>query len=152
MKNRIIYLVIILILLSIGILTFKINYQKEETIKELPINNDIKMTIKEDTLTKTSATVIIKDPTNSNYGYSKGYYLKKKINNEYQVLSSNDTYSNMMLYYIDETGYLEFSYNWSDTYGILTNGEYRLYMLATKDNENYNFYVDFIIDDNTKER
>ena len=119
----------------------------------IPNNNDrsvknVKMEIKEGTLNKNGASIIIKD-TNL-YPFSYGYWFKieKKVNNNWQEPKIiNHEYSFPALgFNINNTGKFETNVKWTDLYGALDKGTYRLIkkVYDNEENEIY-FSVEFNI-------
>lgn len=134
---------------------------KKESVNKKDIsgqneNSDIKineiegisMTIKDGTLTRTCATIIITDLSNKNNTYGIAYRIDKKENGKWESLKTidgkkwNEVNWNLKGYEIDENNQLEFEYNWEDLYGRLENGKYRL----VKSIDNQFFSVEFIIE------
>lgn len=95
---------------------------------ELNEADGVSMTIEKDTLTRTSATVIISDYGKETNVYGEFYRIDKKENGEWkEVKKAHDDYGfNDMAYFVDEDGKLEFKCDWKYLYGKLENGEYRL--------------------------
>lgn len=150
---------ILLILIS-EILLFTITgCNTTTTVKndaELNQINGVTMTIKENTLTRSGATVVINDTNRTRtYSYGEAYRIDKKENGQWEELKPiHDDYGfNEMAYYTDDDGKLEFNYNWEYIYGQLENGEYRLaksaYLVSntpvTEDDKLY-FSVEFNIE------
>lgn len=90
--------------------------------------NEIIMTIKEGTLTKTKATIIIKDTKKEKNSYGMDFRIEKKENGLWRILEPNkDNYGfHSMAYYVDENNELELVQNWEYIYGELEQGHYRL--------------------------
>ena len=89
----------------------------------------VSMTIKKDTLTRTSATVVITDTNGKEVNiYGEYFRIDKKENEEWKEVEKvhGDMYFNAMAYYVDDNGNLEFEINWEYAYGSLENGEYRI--------------------------
>lgn len=143
--------------------------KKEETTKENPENkvnymvkepaelneiDGVLMRIKKDTLTRTSATIVIYDYTNDDNIYGDSYHIDKKENGEWISLKTLDGKEwtevpwNSMAYYVDEHDRLEMDIGWENTYGALPNGEYRIVKSTSKQGEikNHNFSVQFVIE------
>lgn len=95
---------------------------------ELNEIDGVSMTIEKDTLTRTSATIIISDYEKETNVYGEFYRIDKKENGEWkEVKKAHDNYDfNDMAYYVDEDGKLEFKCNWEYIYGKLEKGKYRL--------------------------
>lgn len=117
-----------------------LNNNDVQDLKERSIKN-VKMEIKEGTLNKNGASIIIKD-TNL-YPFSYGYWFKieKKVNNNWQELKIiNHEYSFPALgFNINKTGKFETNVKWTDLYGALDKGTYRL-IKSVDDNEGKEIY------------
>lgn len=102
---------------------------------ELNEAEGVSMTIKKDTLTRTSATIIISDNGKETNIYGENYRIDKKENGEWKELEKvNPNYKfNSKAYFVDKDGKLEFKCNWENYYGKLEEGEYRL-VKSTKPN------------------
>ena len=110
------------------------NNNDVQGLKERSIKN-VKMEIKEGTLNKDGASIIIKD-TNL-YPFSYGYWFKieKKVNNNWQEPKIINKYS----FNINNTGKFETNVKWTDLYGALDKGTYRL-IKSVDDNEGKKIY------------
>ena len=135
-----------------------INHYLKSTKFTCPIDNEniinnkievtnidgISMEIKEGTLTKTSATIIITDNTGKGNTYGSSYHLDKINNNRWQTLDviyeGNYGFTSIG-YLVDENNQLEFNHNWKNLYGELETGTYRL----VKEVNNKYFAVEFTI-------
>ena len=87
----------------------------------------IVMTIKEGTLTKTGATVLIKDSNEEPYSYGEWYRIDKKENGKWEELETIDgkTVPEIALPML-EYGDIERTIDWTNIYGELESGEYRI--------------------------
>jgi hypothetical protein len=106
----------------------------------------VSMTIKEGTLTKTGATVIIKDENENPYNYEAWYRIDKNENGEWKEL---DAFAEVCWiktdYQVKEDGTLELEEIWKNIYGELEKGQYRLVKSVYEDDYKY-FYAEFNID------
>ena len=109
--------------------------------EEMYDKNDITITIKNGSLTKTGATIIITDISGQKNTYSDWFRIEKN-NNGWKKLEGNDSWFNLNSYYIDENNQIIFEHNWKDIYGELDDGKYRL----VKKVDNKYISVDFTID------
>lgn len=133
------------------------NITNTNNLKSTDINNVI-MTIKEGTLTKTSATVIITDTNETPYSaYGVDYIIEKKKNNSWVELKplssfSEDSSYNENAVIMGENKVLEMSLDWSKRYGTLDNGKYRIVKNQQRTEEKTKkiiydyFYVEFDIE------
>ena len=99
-------------------------------IKEITDLNEVdgvSMTIKKGTLTKTGATVIIIDTNENKYDYGTSFRVDIKKNGSWEEVEKiGDAYFNMMAYSVDKNNKLELKQDWSNVYGELIKGEYRI--------------------------
>ncbi len=95
---------------------------------ELNEVENVSMVIKEGTLTKTSATVVITDLSGKRYIYGSWFRIDKKENGVWkEAEKTGKPYAfTDMAYGIDKANHLEFNCNWSYMYKSLEKGEYRL--------------------------
>lgn len=159
------------ILITMIILTISVSFvgcSKEEPSKEQAEDNEnytvkekaelneidgVLMRIKKDTLTRTSATIVIYDYTNDDNIYGQAYRIDKKENGKWISLKTLDgkewteVYWNLIGYHVDEHDRLELNINWENLYGALPNGEYRIVKETSKRGEmkDYEFSVEFIL-------
>lgn len=160
MKKRNIIITAILILILIGIIIIvkyneSQNRMQNENIDTSNYSNDnktedktiekVSIEIKEGTLTKTSATIIITDKNKEPYSYGEWFRIDKKENDKWkEVKIINDNYLfDMISWGVGENGTIERKIDWSELYGELENGEYRL-VKKTSENSKY-FSVEFNI-------
>lgn len=158
MKKVIILLCIILaiIIIIVGILYFKnnglsflnSNIKNDVNIEEngdVENASDISMVIKDGTLTPSGATVVL---TNS-YGYDRWFRIDKEENGEWKEAETiNDNYSFTAEGYLTNgNSEVEIPIDWTDLYGTLENGKYRIVKRAFN-NLNREEYVslEFTID------
>ena len=105
----------------------------------------ITMTIKEGTLTNTSATIIITDTTNNENVYGSYYRIDKYEFDKWNELDIiyEDNYAWISIgYLVDKDNKLEMDMNWLELYGELDKGTYRI----VKEVNNKYFSVEFQID------
>lgn len=172
MKKFVILFCIILLFIILGGIFLMTNIKNDNSISEnlntsnlhLTNNNNedgniekkqeksiekVKMSIKEGTLTPSSATIVIIDDNDTPYVYSKWFRIDQKTNGQWkEVRTSNDDYNfTAIAYNVDKTGKLEDVVDWGDLYGVLEKGEYRLVknVYGNDGNEIY-FSTDFLID------
>lgn len=121
--------------------------KKEAELNEL---EGVSMTIKDNTLTRIGATIVITDTSEKNNIYGEEYRIDKKENgmwNELDVVVKGNYGFNSIGYYVNENNQLEMNINWQWLYGKLNNGEYRLVKSTSvplEDTRHY-FSVEFII-------
>lgn len=97
-------------------------------VQDRDLNEIVDMSIKEGTLTKTGATIIITDHNPNQIIYGTSFYIEKYVNNNWEKIALiNDNYAfNYMAYFVDEKGILELEQNWEYMYGELDKGIYRI--------------------------
>ncbi len=89
--------------------------------------NGVSMQIKEGTLTKTGATVIITDTSNRKNIYGESYQLEKEENGIWVALTPiNEMFFTDIGYTINKNHTLELIVNWEYHYGVLESGTYRI--------------------------
>lgn len=97
-------------------------------VKDRELDELVNISIKEGTLTKTGATIIITDNNPNKIIYGTSFYIEKYENSDWhEVMPINNNYGfNDMAYYVDENGKLELEQNWEYIYGKLNKGIYRI--------------------------
>lgn len=120
-----------------------------DKVYELNNAKGVSMTIKEGTLTKTGATIIIKDISNKNNTFGEEYRIDKYENNEWKeldVVVKGNYGWNDIGYHVGKNNKLELTIDWEWLYGKLESGKYRLVKnsLDTK-NKKHTFSVEFEI-------
>lgn len=149
-KNLIILLISILGVIGIIALS-TIAANKPKTYMDQLEN--VSMKIKEGTLTKTGATVIITDTSNADHTYGLEYRIDKMENNEWIPLKMKpEKYGWKLIgYHVDENNQLEMEHDWDFLYGELEEGHYRLVknMSLPENGEmvTHEFSAEFTIDD-----
>lgn len=151
-KKFIICAIIILLIIIICFIISNVNSEMEFVDEEILEN--VTMTIKEGTLTKTGATVIITDLSGNDNTYGDFFRIDKKENNKWQkldVVVKGNYGFNSIGYGVNEDNILEMKIDWNWLYGELDTGEYRLVkdVAVTKDNSYLGtkyIYVEFIIE------
>ena len=151
-KKFIIWTIIILIIIIICFVISNVNTEME--IVEEEILENVTMTIKEGTLTKTGAIVIITDLSDDDNMYGEDFRIDKKENNEWKkldvVVKGNYGFHSIG-YEVNEDNILEMKIDWNWLYGELDTGEYRLVKSASVSKDNSYLgdkyvYVEFIIE------
>ena len=109
---------------------------------------NISLSIKEDTLTNTSATIIITDQCDHLNTYDNKYLIEKYDNDTWNPLKKSEDEEVPENHYIkDKNNMIEININWKDTYGKLKKGKYRIVKELGKSIEYRNHYitVEFVI-------
>ena len=121
-----------------------------EIIPEKDLNNNVSMQIKDGTLTKTSATIIITEERNYDIIYGESFYIEKYNSNtgSFEKLDevNNNCAFNMIAYNVESDKPLELYQDWSCPYGELAKGHYRLiknvsFNLDTPITDDNQFYI-----------
>ena len=139
---------IILIVLIFGGLIYYLNSLNNAKVTLIKDNNEytlknVTMNIKENTLTKSGAIIIITDDNKTKYTYEEYYKLEKRIDHIwYELKPSGDVLFNEMGYLVDDNNELEMNIDWSKSYGNLTSGKYRI-IKKIYDGEYKYFSVEF---------
>lgn len=122
----------------------------EEINKELNEVDNVSMIIKEGTLTKVGATVIITDLNEEKYEYGEPFRIDVKESNIWKKLEITGNGAFVLpAYMVDESNQLELNQNWTNIYGELKKGIYRLVKdICVNDNcaEKKYFSVEFTIE------
>lgn len=134
-------LIILLIIISIIMLIFYLNHLKYQNKQPKELEN-ITIEIKEGTLTKTGATIIITDFNKKKNIYSEEYRIDQKINQKWKELEGNEVWFDLIGHLVNENHQLERELNWKDRYGELKPGEYRI---VTPVNSDY-IAIEFVIE------
>ena len=102
---------------------------------DIVIADNVTMEIMSDTLTKTSATVVITDLSGSNYTYSKQYTIEKYEDEKWWVIKPliKNEITTTEGYSVDENNSLTMNLNWEKKYGELNKGRYRI-VIKVSDN------------------
>ncbi len=104
---------------------------------------NVSMYIKENTLTKTNATIVIKDNNEEPLWYGKWFRIDKYNNGDWEMLPINEEYYVFfdLAYGVNKDGILEMKTSWEMIYGELEQGKYRI----VKRVGNQEFYTEFIM-------
>lgn len=129
MKKKFVIISILILIVICFILYLIMNKQDESYAVEQELySENATMIIKGGTLTKTGTIVIIKNESESSIGYGEWYRIDKQVKGEWRGLKAKDED-----YIVDAIGYLiesgkevEEKIDWTDLYGELKKGKYRL--------------------------
>jgi len=130
-----------------GIRDIVIAKHKETLMNKCSKNYDdlenVSMKIKEGSLTKKGATIIITDKSNRKNIYGNAYKLEERVEGKWQDLKTiiDDFSWTLEGYSVDETNTLEFKVNWENLYGTLKEGEYRIVKDASYAGEGTTHYI-----------
>lgn len=111
-----------------------------------PQISNVEMQIKEGSLSKMGATIIITDTNTPAYSYGEWFRIDKKENGIWKELTpiTSDYAFRDISWTIGNTNTLEQSIHWSDLYGPLDSGQYRLVKHIYQEDYQY-FSVEFTI-------
>lgn len=107
---------------------------------------NVTMEIKGGTLTPFGATVVITDKNKEPFTYGASFKLQKKVNNtwkEMQYLENGGSFVSIG-YLTDENGVREIETDWTNHYGKLETGEYRIIKEVYDNSQEYENYEDGI--------
>lgn len=127
MKKRI-YTIFICIIVVLGVCGCTKNKDTKEITSTYKITEVKNVTADIFDITLTSATIIIKDTNIKPYIYGKWYKIEKEENGKwYQVKTiAKNYYFNEIGYEVDENNEVKFIIDWTDYYGELEDGSYRI--------------------------
>ena len=118
------------------------NKANSNTVQNEKDKTKVKISIKNGTLNNGGAVIIITDTNKDKYTWLPAFSLQKRENGKWEDMDLK--YPENMIALPDvklenETGTMEQSIIWSNKYGTLENGEYRL----VKESEGIRFFVQF---------
>ena len=114
---------IILVLISLLILTGCSSNLEKSNIKVE--NNDIEFIIKENTLTRSTVTLILKNNSDKSLYFGDPYEIEVYEDSSWRKIEA-DMYFNMPLYELKPGEEKELDFNWEHGYGRLNRGKYRI--------------------------
>lgn len=125
MKKRVIIVLSSLVVFVLAIICTIVlipNYAEPIDLAE-----DITMEIKEGTLTKTGATIVITDLSSKNNTFSKEFRIDQKRGGKWYTLKDKSKNKvNVVAGQQEEDKKLEQELNWEKNYGTLSDGYYRI--------------------------
>lgn len=124
MKKRVIIVLSALVVFVLAItcaIVFIPNYAQPIDLAE-----DITMEIKEGTLTKTGATIVITDLSGKNNTFSKEFRIDQKRGGKWYRLKDKSKNEVDVMPGQEEDKKLEQELNWEKNYGTLSDGYYRI--------------------------
>lgn len=108
----------------------------------IDLAEDITMEIKEGTLTKTGATIVITDLSGMNNTFSKEFRIDQKRGGKWYTLKDKSKNEVNVVAGQEEDKKLEQELNWEKNYGTLSDGYYRI----VKEINNKDIIVEFEIE------
>lgn len=146
MKNKGLIIKLIIVGVLLGCIIFYVSSKNYAVVNLTSDNNEyvlanVVMKVKDDSVSKSGATIIITDKNEVKYVYEEYYKLEKEIDNVWYELKPNDMYYNFndMGYVVNDDNTLEMNIDWSKTYGNLSSGKYRI-LKRVYDNGEYNYF------------
>lgn len=124
MKKRVIIVLSALVVFVLAItcaIVFIPNYAEPINLAE-----NITMEIKEGTLTKTGATIVITDLSGMNNTFSKEFRIDQKRGGKWYTLKDKSKNEVNVVAGQEENKKLEQELNWEKNYGTLSDGYYRI--------------------------
>lgn len=121
------------------------NRGNTNTVEDSKDKSKVKISIKSGTLSSDGAVIVITDTNENKYTWIPSYSLQQKVDEKWtdMVLEFPENMTSLPDKTIEnKTGTIEQSVVWSNKYGTLESGEYRL----VKESEGIKFYVEFEID------
>ena len=111
--------------------------------------SDVSLIIKDETLTNTSATLILKNNSDKKIKYGEDYKIEIKKNEKWYKINV-DQWFNLPTTELDVGKSKEINLNWKTSYGKLKKGTYRIvkdieYIYGEGSFKNINIAVEFII-------
>lgn len=131
MKKRVKIVISLIIAIVIFLfLLLVINLSKPNYLgvkSKINVTNSLNMAIKDSTLSKTSAIVVLKNNSKDNYVYGQTFSLEVKFENKWYELKQISKSGNTTEGYILKPGEsIELTLNWKDRYELLNDINYRI--------------------------
>lgn len=123
MKNKRNVIIVAVVLVILSILAFGLKWL---------LDDEVSIEIKDRTLTKQGATIVMKNKKSSEIYYGDWYRIDKKYGDEWIEAEKEETENrealifNLFAYVIEGKSSKEEKVDWSNLYGTLDEGEYRL--------------------------
>ena len=124
----------------------------EESNTEITSNDDVTLSIKEDSLTDTSATLLLKNNSDKIYSYGNPVWIEKKQDGKwYKLETIEDIAFTLPAYELKAGEVKEVNLDWKDIYGKLASGTYRIvknisYQYEEDNYKTFDIAVEFNID------
>ena len=116
-----------------------------DNVNDLDEVDGVSMVIKEGTLKRDRAMIVITDTSGKNYTYGEEYRIDKYSDGKWEevdVVVDGNYGWNSIGYHVDDNKELDLDINWKWLYGSLDKGKYRI----VKSVNNKYFSVEFMID------
>lgn len=131
--------IILLAGIILGIIIYCVLKNNNHTISDTKTTeNDVSLSIKENTLTTSSATLILKNNSNIEIQYGNSYEIEIKHNKKWYKLDG-EMYFTLPLFFLEPNKTVELEVNWEDGYKKLKKGTYRIIKEIKIEKENNTF-------------
>ena len=131
--------IILLAGIILGIIIYCVLKNNNNTISDIKTTeNDVSLSIKENTLTTSSATLILKNNSNTEIKYGNSYEIEIKHNKKWYKLDG-EMYFTLPLFFLEPKKTVELEVNWEDGYKKLKKGTYRIIKEIKIEKENNTF-------------
>ena len=118
--------IILLASIILGIIIYCVLKGNNHTISDIKTTeNDVSLSIKENTLTTSSATLILKNNSNTEIQYGNSYEIEIKHNKKWYKLDG-EMYFTLPLFFLEPNKTVELEVNWEYGYKKLKKGTYRI--------------------------
>ena len=131
--------IILLAGIILGIIIYCVLKNNNHTISDIKTTeNDVSLSIKENTLTTSSATLILKNNSSTEIQYGNSYEIEIKHNKKWYKLDG-EMYFTLPLLFLEPNKTVELEVNWEDGYKKLKKGTYRIIKEIKIEKENNTF-------------
>lgn len=136
--------IILLAGIILGIIVYCVLKGNNHTISDIKVTeSNVSLSIKENTLTTSGATLILKNNSNTNIQYGNPYEIEIKNNKKWYKLDGK-MYFTLPLFFLEPNKTVELEVNWQDGYKKLKKGTYRIIKeikIEKEDNTFDSFYI-----------
>ena len=137
--------IILLAGIILGIIIYCVLKNNNNTISDIKTTeNDVSLSIKENTLTTSSATLILKNNSNTEIQYGNSYEIEIKHNKKWYKLDG-EMYFTLPLFFLEPNKTVELEVNWEDGYKKLKKGTYRIIKEIKIEKENNTFDSFYVV-------
>lgn len=131
--------IILLASIILGIIIYCVLKNNNHTISDIKTTeNDVSLSIKENTLTTSSATLILKNNSNTEIQYGNSYEIEIKHNKKWYKLDG-EMYFTLPLFFLEPNKTVELEVNWEYGYKKFKKGAYRIIKEIKIEKENNTF-------------
>lgn len=134
-KKIIVMLIIIIIIVTIGIIGTFLFLNSNKNANELIANentltrspNNVKIKVIDNSISSTGVTILITDNNRYHYAWGEQFSIQEKVNGQWQDLKYiTDTVAFNEIAYVLKNNQLTLKIDWTNYYGELSNGTYRI--------------------------